>query len=138
MAGASKAHRWTKLPVAWRPPRSKEEPNDHEAEPAQVLAQLANKFLPLWRPLRSPLPDPDIIVFPHLLPDVEVTTKRQDDDEVGWTKVEARRRRRRAKAEGTSTPSGTSGPLESADHLYWGGDRCKVLPACCYSKHKEP
>ena len=66
--GAGKAHRWTKIPAAWRPSTAKSAPAEHDAEPGAVLTDLQQKFEAIWKPTITPRPSPKSILFPSWLP----------------------------------------------------------------------
>ena len=67
--GAGKAHRWTKVPVAWRPHISKTAAyNQQYALPENFLNDLHEKFEDIWHPAAVPLPLPRTILFPEWLP----------------------------------------------------------------------
>ena len=67
-SGAGKAHRWTKVPQAWKPNTARRLQADHDAEPLNLLSELSEKFQKIWEPAASPLPVPNCVVFPSWLP----------------------------------------------------------------------
>ena len=43
-SGAGRAHKWTKIPQAWRPSTAAKAHPEHDAEPISILTELCSKF----------------------------------------------------------------------------------------------